>query len=347
LRRLKEFDEAADAAYMALGLDPEHAFAHTVLADVFNPQYSTWHRVDAESTWFHLREAVNYDQGDGNAWSSLWVQAVLKQDEDMAHTAAVNMIDSGFLAAPVLAYNRWQLENLPANAILLTNGDMDTYPSVALQEKEGLRPDVVIANLSLLNLNPYVERLADRYDVPLPVGADQLESLKPRRGDKGKIELVSGQIVSGWMEMQERGELSRPLCAALTVAELDFAPGAGERTVYCGSYYEIMPTPVEAATDIARLEQSLAAIDAGNFEGAFTTIIDRSPVRRAATHRIATNVTGAMLRYVGHLAEAERWDEASSTLDGAREYDSRILAAGTYAGRMDSLSAEIAKHIEP
>ncbi|MFH1313947.1 MAG: tetratricopeptide repeat protein [Candidatus Eisenbacteria bacterium] len=347
LRRLKKFDDAADAAYMALDLDPEHAFAHTVLADVFNPQYSTWQRVDAESTWFHLQEAVRYDPGDGNAWSSLWVQAVERQDEEMAHTAAVNMIDSGFLSAPVLAYNRWQLEHLPPNAIFLTNGDMDTYPSVALQEKEGLRQDVVVANLSLLNVAPYVARTAKKYGVPLPVGPDQLESMAPRRGDKGTIEPVGRQIVRGWIEMQQRGELSRPLCAAITVADLDFAPGVGERTVYCGSYYEIMPTLVEAETDVARLEQSLAAIDAASFEGAFATIVDRSPVRRSGTHRIATNVTAAMLRYVEHLAGEERWDEASSALAGARDYDSRILAAGSYTDHMDSLSVEIAKHLEP
>jgi tetratricopeptide (TPR) repeat protein len=347
LRRLKKLDAAADAAYMALDLDPEHAFAHTVLADVFSPQYSTWHRVNADSTWFHLHEAVKYDRGDGNAWSSLWVQAVQKQDEELARRAAVNMIDSGFLSAPVLAYNRWQLEHLPPNAIFLTNGDMDTYPSIALQAKEGLRRDVVIANLSLLNVPPYVAGIAEKYDLPLPVEPDQLETLAPRRGDTGKVELVGRQIVQGWMEMQERGELSRPLCAAVTVADLDFTQGAGERTVYCGSYYEIMPAPVEAETDLARLGQSLATIDPASFEGSYTTIVDRSPVRRAGTHRIATNVTTAMLRYVEQLAEQRRWDEASSALDGAREYDSRIVAAGSYADHMDSLSAEIAKHLEP
>jgi hypothetical protein len=347
LRRLKRYDEAATAAYTALELDPHNAFAHTVLGDLFCPQYSTWERVNAESSWFHLREAVRDDPGDGNAWSSLWVQAVQRQDEDVAHQAAVNMIESGFLTGPALAYNRWQLQYLPPNAILLTNGDMDTYPSVALQEKEGFRQDVAIANVSLLNVPRYVRYVAERYELPLPVEADQLELMAPRRGDNGKIELVSKQLVGGWMEMQERGELPRPLCAALTVADLDFTPDAGERTVFCGSYYEIMPAPVEAETDIDRVEQSIAGIDPTAFEGSFASAIDRSPVRRSATDRIATNVTVAMLRYAGDLAGEGRWEEAGRALTGAREFDSHIMAGGQFAEHMDSLSAVIAEHIEP
>ena len=347
LRRLKKYDEAAAAAYAALKLDPQHAFAHTVLGDVFSPQYSTWHRVDAGSTWFHLHEAVKYDPGDGNAWSSLWVQAVQRQDEDLAHRAAVAMIESGFLPGPVLAYNRWQLEHLPPNAIFLTNGDMDTYPSVALQEKEGLREDVVIANLSLLNVVPYVARMSEHFGIPLPVEADQLDSMAPRRGETGKITLVNKQIVAGWMEMQERGEFQRPICAALTVADLEFTPDAGERTVFCGSYYEIMPGPVEADTDIARVEQSIAGVDAVPFEGSFVSPIDRSPVRRSATDRIATNVTVAMLRYAGELADEERWDDAAQALAGAREFDSRILAGGQFIEHMDSLSTVITEHVDP
>jgi hypothetical protein len=54
-----------------------------------------------------------------------------------------------------------------------------------------------------------------------------------------------------------------------------------------------------------------------------------------------------MLRYAGLLADEERWQEASSALTGAKEFDSRIMASGQFADHMDSLSAEIAAHIAP
>jgi tetratricopeptide (TPR) repeat protein len=332
LRRLERFDEAAEAAHKALLLDTEHAFAHTVLGDLFNPQLSTWGRVDADSTWFHLREAVKYDPGDGNAWSSLWVQAMMRGDLEMEQTAAIRMIDSGFLSKPLLAYNRWQLEHLPENAILLTNGDMDTYPAAALRAKEGLREDVALVNLSLLNLPWYQRLMAERYDLPLVSEVDQ-----PARSVDGELVIPARQVVRSWMDLQKAGKLGRPLCAAITVADPEFTPDAAERMALCGPYYEICPAPVVSEVNVARLKTSLDGIDPPQFEGEFATPIDRSPVRQGGTNRLATNVTSAMLRYAHALADEDRWDEAGMMLAQAEEFDSKILAGGAYAEHMQAL----------
>lgn len=63
-------------------------------------------------------------------------------------------------------------------SILFTNGDNDTFPLWFDQEVLKVRPDVIIANLSLLNTNWYCKQLKS-WGAPISFTYEQLDSLPP------------------------------------------------------------------------------------------------------------------------------------------------------------------------
>jgi hypothetical protein len=215
LRREGRREAADSAARVALRRDPCNAFAHAVIGDNSNPQYGDWAGADADSAWAHVLQAVACDSTDGNAWLSVWLEAMRRDDRERELRAYRRLVGDRFLMPPILAYGRWLLGGLPEHSLMLVNGDMDTYPVLALQALEGLRPDVAVVNVSLLELDWYRRVVRDRYQVPMPFGAQALDDLG--YDPKGAWIGASIQVENGWRDMMRTGILGRPLVYSTTL----------------------------------------------------------------------------------------------------------------------------------
>ena len=92
----------------------------------------------------------------------------------------------------LLEFNENMLHSAPQNAILITNGDYDTYPAWYLQAR-GVRQDVIIVNRSLLNLKDYARYLI-RMGLPLTISNEEMEKIQHKKDADGLV-TISDQLL--------------------------------------------------------------------------------------------------------------------------------------------------------
>ena len=122
-------------------------------------------------------------------WFAL-VTHYMDRDEEKVDVALRRLLEGGAIPDDIMDYSYNMLASLDENAILITNGDMDTYPGWILMRLLKHRPDVTIANRSLLNTDWYPFMLMEA-GLPKFITRSGLEELRAGILEKIKAEKES------------------------------------------------------------------------------------------------------------------------------------------------------------
>jgi hypothetical protein len=110
---------------------------------------------ESEETRRLLEKAASLDPSYNDPWHALVNVYMQAGDRERTDVALRHLLESGAIPDEVMDFSYNMLACLDKNAILITNGDNDTYPGWVLTRIVGFRPDVQIVNRSLLNTDWY------------------------------------------------------------------------------------------------------------------------------------------------------------------------------------------------
>ncbi|MCD6023334.1 MAG: hypothetical protein K0Q91_250 [Fibrobacteria bacterium] len=163
------------------------------------------------------------------------------------------------------AYNL--LNSCRPNSILFTNGDNDTFPLWFLQEVEGIRKDVRVVNLSLVNTNWYMHQLTE-HPPALKIGftAAEIDALQPQAWRfKGPVEVGIPNTAIRYplqplpylrvqdimvLHIVQNNFPERPVHFAVTIGG-DNAMGLDQFTIMEGMVYTLVEEPRNRQIDVA------------------------------------------------------------------------------------------------
>ncbi len=155
---------------------------------------------------------------------TLWSICTILGRHDEAKEHLRSLIAKGGIPSPLLDYGYNTLSSAEPGAVIFTNGDNDTYPPLALQAVQGMRPDVAIVNLSLLQKIEYgLDVWDDALGAKGPFTKAEIRDLHERwqrdmKASREPFTPFSTVVMKALLEKVRDGRWTKPVYLAITVA---------------------------------------------------------------------------------------------------------------------------------
>ncbi len=108
-----------------------------------------------------LEQSVALDPSYPDPWFVIAVNQMINRDDASFNKTLKHLLEIGIIHDEVIDFCYNILQSTEKNAIIITNGDNDTYPMWILQNILGIRQDVTVLNRSLLNTEWYPQYMID------------------------------------------------------------------------------------------------------------------------------------------------------------------------------------------
>lgn len=253
------YSDAIDECQKALALDPAAVGAQINYADLLAPYRGAKMKVP-------LSDSARYDT------SISYYEKAFGSTHPLATYAHIGLFGAYLIGMGDLAEARQQLielgkkdyfppmlkefaHNLLASvqpdAILFTQGDNDTYPLLSLQEYDGVRKDVSVVNINLLNVPKLVVLFRDSLKLPISYTDSALKTIESRYDTiQHKVILMRDSVIANIVENAHKQNL--PVYFSTTVSRDNFA-GFGDNLVLEGLVNRIIEEKTKDSSDIDKM----------------------------------------------------------------------------------------------
>lgn len=229
------------------------------------------------------------------------------------------------------AYN--MLQSCDENGLIFTNGDNDTFTLWFLQEVEGLRKDVRVVNLSLLNTNWYIKQLKHQEPrVPITLADETIDMLNIQGWEEREVHRAGitwtvppagmlGEDI-GYLRVQdlmilhilEQNNWEKPVFFAVTVSPENDV-GLDDYMQLEGMVWRVLPDPDPDLMDVERTRHNLWNVY--QYRGIADPQVYKDPQIRT----LLRNYTVSFHQLALNQWRRGRPDEAIETIEKYLEYD--------------------------